>query len=137
MGIRIFNNTSILERALDAAWLRNEAISNNLANVDTPGYKRQIVEFENFLAEALDKKKIEGYRTHDKHIPIGRQPARNIPIKIQEDRTGSQMRMDKNNVDIDAEMALLAKNNIYYNAVVQQLARQFNGLKTVIKDGGR
>ncbi|MDK2798590.1 MAG: flagellar basal-body rod protein FlgB [Clostridiales bacterium] len=134
MAIRIFNNITVLEKALNASWLRNEAISNNIANIDTPGYKRQTVEFESFLAEALDKRKIEGYRTHEKHIPIGRQNVNNIAIEIKEDRIGNQMRIDKNNVDIDAEMALLAKNNIYYNAVVQQLSKQFNALKMVINE---
>ncbi len=131
---KMFNNTSILEKAVDASWLRNEAIANNLANVDTPGYKRQDVAFENFLTEALEQKKVSGNRTHEKHIPIGLKDVNNIPIQLKEDAKGNTMRIDKNNVDIDAEMALLSKNNIYYNAVVQQLSNKLSSVRNTIRD---
>ena len=48
-----FDYINVLNRAADAAWQRNEAISNNIANVDTPGYKRQDVAFESVLQQAL------------------------------------------------------------------------------------
>ena len=48
-----FDYINVLDRAADAAWQRNEAISNNIANVDTPGYKRQDVAFESVLQQAL------------------------------------------------------------------------------------
>ena len=47
-----FDYINVLDRAADAAWQRNEAISNNIANVDTPGYKRQDVAFESVLQQA-------------------------------------------------------------------------------------
>ncbi len=137
MGIRLFNNLSLLEKALDASWLRNEVISNNLANVDTPRYKRQYVEFESFLSEALEQRKIKGYLTHEKHIPIGRQSPADVSIKVRQDNSQNTMRTDGNNVDIDLEMSLLAKNNIYYNALIQQVSRRLSSLKNVIQDGGR
>ncbi|MGE4282503.1 MAG: flagellar basal body rod protein FlgB [Clostridia bacterium] len=136
MSIKLFNNTAIMEKALDASWMRNEAIASNLANVDTPGYKRQTVEFESFLSEAMGKK-FEGYRTNEKHIPIGKRKAGDVSMEIRQDSKASQMRIDKNNVDIDVEMALLSKNNIYYNAVIQQLTKQFSGIKSTIASGGR
>ena len=49
--------------------------------------------------------------------------------------TQTSYRTDGNNVDIDTEMAGMAKNNIYYNAVVQQVAGYFSGLRSVIKEG--
>ncbi len=131
---KVFNNISILEKAVDASWLRNEAIANNLANVDTPGYKRQDVVFEDFLAEALEQKKVSGNSTHEKHIAIGMKDVKNIPIQLKEDAAGNAMRIDKNNVDIDAEMALLSKNNIYYNAVVQQLSNKLSSVRNTIRD---
>ncbi|WHH58927.1 flagellar basal body rod protein FlgB [Petroclostridium sp. X23] len=136
MSIKLFNSTAVLEKALDASWLRNEAIADNLSNVDTPGYKRQKVDFENFLAEAIENRSFQGYKTHEKHIAIGRQPIQDVKIKMQQDSGVNEMRMDGNNVDIDAEMALLSKNNIYYNAAIQQLSKQFNGMKSAMRSGG-
>ena len=51
----VFSYINVLDKAADAAWLRNEAISNNLANVDTPNYKRQDVSFEDELIRNLNK----------------------------------------------------------------------------------
>lgn len=131
-----FKNTAIMEKALDASWLRNEAISNNIANVDTPGYKRQTVEFEKFLAEALENKGVNANRADagNRVDTINQKDLDDIPIKITQDRSNNQMRLDKNNVDIDHEMSQLAKNNIYYNAVVTQLSKQFNRIKNTIRD---
>lgn len=130
----MFRSTEILSKAIDASWKRNEVINNNLANVDTPGYKRQAVEFESFLSAALDNKKFEGKRTNEKHIPIGSTDTSQIPIVTRQDRTSNEMRLDGNNVDIDEEMSQLSKNNIYYNAIVQQISKQFNMIKSAIKD---
>ena len=54
-----FDYINVLDRAADAAWQRNEAISNNIANVDTPGYKRQDVAFESVLQQALGNNRYE------------------------------------------------------------------------------
>ena len=46
INTNVFDYVNVLDKAADAAWLRNEAISNNIANVDTPGYKRKDINFE-------------------------------------------------------------------------------------------
>lgn len=133
----MFKNTYFLQRSLDAAWMRNKAIANNIANVDTPGYKRQKVEFEQFLSEAIDNRSVRGYTTNGKHIPVG---AGSIVdrsgIRIMEDNTTS-MRLDGNNVDIESEMASLAKNNIMYDALIQKISGEFKKLRTAINEGRR
>ena len=48
-----FNYINVLEKACDASWMRNSAIANNLANVNTPGYKRKDVDFETYLQGAV------------------------------------------------------------------------------------
>jgi len=130
----MFKNISLMEKALDASWLKNEIISDNIDNADTTGYKKKTVEFERFLAEALDKKSFKGYRTHEKHIPIGAQDSENIPVRIQQVGSENQMRLDGNNVDVDAEMTALSKNYIYYNALIQQVSKQMNMIKMSIRD---
>ena len=51
----VYNYINVLDKAADAAWMRNEVISNNIANVNTPNYKRQDVAFEGELSRALSK----------------------------------------------------------------------------------
>lgn len=130
----MFRSISLLEKALDASWLRNEVISDNIANVDTPNYKKKTVEFEKYLSEALEKSNFRGYRTHEKHIPIGEANLDTVPIRVSQDYSGNQMRLDGNNVDIDAEMSALAKNSIHYNALMNQVSKQMSMLKTVIRE---
>jgi len=50
---KIYNSTLIQEKTLDAAWLRNEVLSHNIANIDTPTYQRKDVDFEKYLRSAL------------------------------------------------------------------------------------
>lgn len=117
----MYKQTALIQKTLDAAWVRNEAISNNIANVDTPNYKAKRVEFENMLNQVLKNK-----NTTDSDIE-------RIEPRVFEENTNLQMRLDGNNVDIDAEMAQLAKNQILYNAMLQQATKEFNRIKIVLK----
>lgn len=129
----LFNKTmSVLEQGLNAASLRNTVIANNLANVETPGYKRSDVVFEEELRKALSpNNSFTGFRTNEKHIPIGSPSVINVSPQtvIEKDTT---MRNDGNNVDIDREMAALAKNEIMYQAIVQELNGEYQKLKSAI-----
>lgn len=125
---------SVLEQSLAAASLRHKVISNNIANVNTPGFKKSEVAFESLLQSALDGTQLRMTSTNEKHFQIARSPLQVTPT--MNTITDTSMRTDGNNVDVDIEMAELAKNNIYYNAVAQQLGQHFSGLKTVI-NGGR
>lgn len=131
---RSFGNIKILEKSLNAAWLRNEAISNNIANVNTPGYKRENVEFESILKDSLMNLGVEGKLTHEKHIPLGNLGIDHIAPVMNKDFS-SKYRRDGNNVNIDVEMANLAKNTIRYNMMAQRISGKFNKLKQIIKDG--
>ncbi len=123
---------SVLEQALGAASLRHKVIANNIANVNTPGFKKSDVVFEEKLAAAMAGKRAGLTRTHAKHLP-GRQGDGFSPAVVTDTKTS--LRTDGNNVDIDAEMANVAKNTIYYNAVAQQLGSYFSNLKTAIRGG--
>ncbi len=126
---------SILEKALDASWLRNEAISKNLSNIDTPGYKAINVRFEKELAHALED--LRKYRkTREKHLPIGKARVSSIEPELYRDNSTS-MRLDGNNVDIDVEMSKLTKNTIMYNTLSQQINGALSKIKYVINEGRR
>lgn len=119
-----------LGKALGASALRQKVISNNLANFNTPGFKKSVVAFEDLLAKELSPAadKMELMRTNKRHLPV---QTSDLSPQIN---TISQttLRTDGNNVDVDEEMAGLAKNTIYYNAVVRQIGGHFSGLKTIL-----
>ena len=123
-----------MQRGLAAANLRQEVISDNIANVNTPKFKRSDVVFESLLAKELglddDKKKLKMVRTNDRHLPMA-PPDSRAAARIQLDDS-TTMRVDDNNVDIDAEMASLAKNQIYYSAMAKKIGGYIQSVKTVI-----
>ena len=124
-----------MERGLSAANLRQEVIADNIANVNTPGFKKSEVVFEKLLSRELfgvSEGKLPLVRTHDRHLPvahIGRAEAH-----VSRDDTTS-MRVDSNNVDVDIEMASMAKNQIYYNALATQIGTYFSRMRGVITAG--
>lgn len=132
---RTYSNVNFFQKALDATWLRNEAISNNIANVNTPGYKRATVEFENILKDKMIERTVPLRTTNIRHIGKNNS-IHNINPKIKINKEYST-KHDKNNVNIDVEMANLAKNTIMYNAIVNQTSREFEKIKSVISEGGR
>ncbi|HAW50655.1 TPA: flagellar basal body rod protein FlgB [bacterium] len=118
-----------MARGLDSASLRHRVISNNIANVNTPGFKRQSVIFEDFMPSS----KIRAKTLHSKHIRFSTEVLVGRPkIIIENDTT---YRNDGNNVDINQEMADLEKNTIYYNAIATKLASKFRLLKLVAQGG--
>ena len=129
------SNFNYLGRGLAAANLRQEVISNNIANVNTPHFTKSDVVFEELLAKEIgmdDSGRLPLVRTHDRHLPVGM--IGGAKASIQEDDT-TTMRVDNNNVDIDIEMASLAKNQLYYNAMATELGGYVNKLKNVITSG--
>jgi flagellar basal-body rod protein FlgB len=124
--MQLFDATyQALDAALGASSMRQQVISNNLANVNTPGYKRKEVEFDDALRSAIASAD-EG----DKTAFDGLSPT------VTEDKTAS-MRADGNSVNVDNEMAHLAENNVRYNALVQLVSRKLQVLEYVISDGRR
>ena len=128
----VYSYINVLSKAADASWLRNEAISNNIANVDTPNYKRQDVSFETELKHALRSSK---YISLDKKVDALNSDGRlsHIDPRTYLDHSAFSYRLDGNNVDIDTENVELASNQIKYNALVQSIDQEFKNLKSVIK----
>lgn len=132
---RILFGTKVVEKSLDASLMRNEAIAQNIANVDTPGYSRKTVSFEEQLSDAISKNSFKGKRTDRRHIQIGASSIDEVKINISEDKSSLDMRLDGNNVDIEKEMAQMAENNIKYEVLIQRMIGTFNKMKTVIREG--
>ena len=131
INTNVFNYINVLDKAADASWLRNEAISNNIANVDTPNYKRQDVSFETELQHALRSSKYVSLDDKVESLNSGR--LSHIEPRTYIDHAGFSYRLDGNNVDIDTENVELASNQIKYNALVQSIDQEFKNIKSVIK----
>ena len=123
-----FDYINVLDKAADAAWLRNDAISNNLANVDTPGYKRQDVNFEIQLQRAM---KSNRFNTIDDKVENMNLKRMN-PVTYR-DHSGFSYRLDGNNVDIDTENVELASNQIRMQGLYNSISQEFLNLQTVMK----
>ena len=128
----VFDYTNVLAKAADGAWLRNEAIANNIANVNTPNYKRQDVSFESELKHALKASKYESLDEKVENLNDGSNLSK-IEPRTYTDSANYSYRLDGNNVDIDNENVELASNQIKYNALIQGINGDFTNLRTVIK----
>ena len=123
-----FDYINVLDRAADAAWQRNEAISNNIANVDTPGYKRQDVAFESVLQQALGNNRYESMDDKVANVDLSR-----LRGRAYLDYANYSYRLDGNNVDIENENVMLAENQLKYQGLISSINQEFPNLKTVMK----
>jgi len=124
----VYNYVNVLDKAADATWLRNEAITNNIANADTPKYKRQDVSFESELKKALNVSKYEALDTKVSNLKNS-----DLRARTYTDYDSVSYRLDGNNVDIQTENVTLVKNQLKYNGLVQSFNQEFTNLKLVMK----
>jgi flagellar basal-body rod protein FlgB len=134
MWNNMFKPMDTLQQGLSAAWTRNAVIRNNIANVETPGFKASDVEFESHLARAISGSGFTGTKTHERHIDFGIGNPESVTPRIVE-RKNLSMRMDGNNVDIEDENVKLAQNSIYYNTLVEKLNSELRRLRMAISEG--
>ncbi len=133
--MNLLNNSSFqrLQGGLDAANLRNSVIANNIANADTPHFKRSEVSFESLLKQEMEGAHLtlQGRRTDPRHIPIG--PTGSIPSASITNDSTSSMNNNENNVDADREMVLLAENQLRYHSYIQAVNEQIRMMRTAIE----
>jgi flagellar basal-body rod protein FlgB len=122
----------ILHSALNASNLRQDVISNNIANAETPGYKSKQVVFENILKQQLSNQtNFKGTRTDSRHFSIGLPTSLPQPEVVE--LTETVVQNSGNNVDIEEEMTRLSKNALWYYTLTQQLNSEFQKLSIAIK----
>lgn len=127
----------ILERSLDTAILRQQVIADNMANVNTPDFKRSYVDFEWRLREAMKgvPKKLTPMRTHPRHLNWVKIPDPTKVVPRTQMEYDTWLRNDQSNVDINKEMADMAKNSIMYESLVTRISGSFRVLMDVIRGG--
>ncbi len=136
---KLMQTNYLLEQSLNTESLRRKVISNNIANVDVPHFKRSEVNFESELKRAI----LEKERSENKH-PALLNDERHIPFFVPKDIKGVQPRInldyastyrnDGNNVDIEKEMVDAAKNMMRYNSFVSTLNHNFKMMKIAMKN---
>ncbi|MEN1759456.1 flagellar basal body rod protein FlgB [Anoxynatronum sibiricum] len=134
--INLYQNVDMMSKALDASWKRNEVISNNIANVNTPGFKKSSVEFESILQNVLNGSSLAGWQTHQRHMPIGTASIDDVRHEVRQHQSYSTRR-DGNNVDIDVESAERVKNELLYQTLSARVNSSFQRLRTAITEGGK
>ncbi len=124
----VFDYVSVLDKALDASWMRNIALSNNVSNATTPGYKRQDVAFESELRKALGSCKHESM-----DAKVSRIRGRAIKPVAYTDYSHLSYRLDGNNVDPDTEPVMVAENQLKYQGLLAAVNNEFQNLQAVLK----
>jgi flagellar basal-body rod protein FlgB len=133
MSDPIINDSAIRAArfALDGLALQQELIGNNLANVDTPGYQAQTVDFQTTLKRALNGSDHEPVRmslTNAGHLQAEVRSSQSPQTLL---RTGGSRRADGNNVDVEVEMSQMAETGIAYQAITQLVSKKLLLMKNI------
>ena len=126
----------ILHRSMDVSLLRQDVIANNIANVDTPNFKRTVVNFETALGDALRSDRPQRFHpalTNERHIPFHRpMDYRSVrPTRFLDHLTSSKN--NDNNVDIEVETAELLTNQLLYTLMTNSLNSQLEQVNIVLR----
>jgi len=127
----------LLQRGMDVASLRREVIANNIANADTPNFKRSTVNFEAQLKRALDSESqtppLQAFMTDPRHIPFDQKldwqtvmPRRQLDYLTQSKNNG-------NNVDLQEELMDSEQNQMMYSLMAQAASNEFNQINIVLR----
>lgn len=125
-----FDYINVMDKAADASWIRENAIANNIANMDTPGYKRLDVDFESVLKKELGHSK---YVSLDKKIRGLNSDMSGLDVSTYTDYANYSYRLDGNNVDPDTEPVELASEQLRYELISRAITDEFTRMQTVLK----
>ena len=138
--VKLFASTNIplLSKALDAYTLRHRAISSNIANISSAGYRAQAVSFEDQLTASRSAGAVTVATTDPRHIAGGADDPAAVTPRMEEVRAtpGNSSGPDTNgvnNVDIDTEMAELARNQLRFKFAARLLAGTFKDIQESIR----
>ena len=130
MSSGMFGYVNVLKVAADASWTREEVLTNNIANVDTPNYKRQDVDFTTYLNSALSRTNGGSSSLTNRVNNIN---YNDVAIRTYTDNSTLSYRTDGNNVDLSTENVELAAEQINYNALIDSMNNEFSRFKAVLK----
>ena len=125
----IYNYVNILDKAADAANLRNQLITNNIANASAPNYKRKDINFESILQAELS-----GEKTLQQAVKNANYDLSILDPQVYTDNSSLSYRLDGNNVDIATEEAYLAENTLRYDTLVDLMNQEYSRYDTVLRN---
>ena len=121
-----YNYVNVLGKAADASWTRNDILANNIANADTPGFKRKDVQFETYLKNAVAG-------TDSLNETVANIDLNELNCTTYTDQANLSYRYDGNNVDINTENVELAKNQLKYYTLMNSMSQEFSPLKSALR----
>lgn len=124
----VYDYVNVLGTTLDATAKRHEIISNNIANVNTPNYKRKDIRFETELKHAFLRSGESSVDAKVRHLDLHA-----LEPEVYTDYKELSYRYDGNNVDINNENAILAENEIKYNGLMDSVNKEFSMLQSVMR----
>ena len=125
MNLMFGNSISMTSKSLEFLWAKQLTIANNLANVDTPGYKSKYVTFEDEFQNRIKLASASGNVARTRGI------INNSYYTVNE--TESSARLDENNVNADAEEVEMARAQLQYQYVLNAINSDFSRLRSVIR----
>ena len=124
-----FSYVNVLDKAADASYLRETLIANNIANVDTPTYKRKDLDFQSVLEHELQ---VGSTKYPNLDTLVKNMDTSGLTAEVYKDYENYSYRIDKNNVDIDTENVELASEQLRYQQLTTAVSQEFSHLKTAI-----
>lgn len=120
------NTALMLQRSMDFLWTKQTCILDNIANVETPGYKTKYATFEESLQQAIQSASHPGSSGREVRTAI-----QETPVVVQE--ASESVRMDENGVNVTEQMVELARNGYQLQYVMQAISSDLSLLRTAIK----
>lgn len=127
LSTNAFNYVNVLDKAADASWKRETVLANNIANVNTPGYKRKDLDFESTLKEELGRCKHTSLDYKIDHANLN-----HLNPSVYTHLTNYSYRLDGSNVDIDSEEVEYASEQLRYEGITAGINNEFSRMKSVI-----
>ena len=127
LSTNAFDYVNVLDKAADASWKRETVLANNIANVDTPGYKRKDLDFEGVLKQELGRCKHTSLDTKIENLHMD-----HLNPSVYTDLSNYSYRLDGNNVDIDNEEVEYASEQLRYEGITAGINNESNRMKSVI-----
>lgn len=121
-----FSFVNVMDKAADASYTRQTVLAHNIANVDTPNYKRSEVEFSKILERELKN-------THARNLgaAVRRVDPKDLKATVFEDMSNFSYRIDRNNVDVDTESMEITSEQLRYQTVTTSITNMFQRFKIV------
>jgi flagellar basal-body rod protein FlgB len=135
---QIFDKTTdALAASLNFRTLRENIVSSNIANAETPGYKAKIMDFEDALARAIDLEGLNAEMAPDPdHFAMGRGAISRARADVYDNPEGN-VTNDQNTVDMERELATLQENSLLYKAATELINKKLGALRYAVTEGGR